>query len=559
MKSKIVLTTIYAIGILLLIGVSISGANQTNISENINAVANCDPLENKTVDDNGIKNVIVLVPDGCSQSLQTIARWYNGGKLQVDDMSTGMISTYMTNSLITDSAPAATAFATGYKSTDKFISVGPNSTNILSTVDTTTLAEPYVPLATVLEAAKLNGKSTGLVVTSEITHATPAAFAAHVDARSNYDDIIEQMVYQNMDVVFGGGKDFLNDSRNDGENLTKVLQENGYQFIQNNDEMKKVQSGKVWGSFANISMSPDIDRQHIAPDEPSLSDMTQKAIQLLSENENGFFLMVEGSQVDWGDHANDPSYAINDFVAFDKAVEKAVNFAKKDGNTIVLAFSDHETGGISLGSQYDEDYTKTTVEDLVNPIRKMNSTYQYLETQISDMNNTAEIKEKTKQFLGIDLTDAELNDIANSGDFETLVNTINHNYTIIGWTTWGHTGEDIPIWIYGPSDLIGRRVQNTEIATSIANNFGYDLKDVNNKLFVDVSMVFPSYTLDSTDSKNPVLKIGNYSLPVNKNIMINDTTKKEQKFNGVVVNAPKADNGNGKIYIPQEAVDLINE
>lgn len=555
MNPKLV-TTIYAITILLLIGSA--GANQVNDTINTSAIANCDP-SNSTIDESGIKNVIVLIPDGCSQSLQTIARWYNGENLQLDEMSTGMVSTYMTNSLITDSAPAATAFATGYKSTDKFISVGPNATNVLSTIDPSTLAEPYVPLATVLEAAKLNNKSTGLVATSEITHATPAAYAAHVDARSNYDDIMEQMVYQNMDVVLGGGKDFLNNSRKDNENLTEVLKQNGYTFVQNTDEMNQVQSGKVWGMFANVSMSPSIDRKYIAPEQPTLSNMTDKAIELLSKNEKGFFLMVEGSQVDWGDHANDPSYAVNDFIAFDKAVKQAVDFAKKDGNTIIIVMPDHETGGISLGSQFDPEYTKTTVEDLVNPIKKMNSTYEYLESQISDLNDTSEIKQKTKEFMGIELKDSEAEEVSNSGSFETLVNTINHNYTTIGWTTWGHTGEDLPLWAYGATDLIGHRVDNTDIAKSIFNEFGYDIKDINSKLFVDVSSVFPTYELDKTDTKNPVLKIGNYSLPVNKNIVIDNNNGKVQTFNGVVVNAPKADNGNGKIFIPQEAVDLINK
>ena len=103
---------------------------------------------------------------------------------------------------------------------------------------------------------------------------------------------------------------------------------------------------------------PDIDRSSLAPEQPSLSEMTNKSIELLSQNKNGFFLMVEGSQVDWADHANDPNYAVTDFLAFDKAVKAAVDFAKKDGHTLVLAFPDHNTGG--MDRQLREDYNFTT-------------------------------------------------------------------------------------------------------------------------------------------------------------------------------------------------------
>ncbi|RPJ78542.1 MAG: alkaline phosphatase, partial [Alphaproteobacteria bacterium] len=137
-----------------------------------------------------IKNVIVLVPDGCSQSAQTLARWYSGKPLELDNMVAGMVSTYSTDSVITDSSSAATAFATGYKTTNGFISVGPNS-SVLSTLEVPPEKLQYRPLATVLEASKLEGKATGLVATTRVSHATPAAFASHVDNRDNETEIME--------------------------------------------------------------------------------------------------------------------------------------------------------------------------------------------------------------------------------------------------------------------------------------------------------------------------------------------------------------------------------
>ena len=126
---------------------------------------------------NDIKNVIVLVPDGCSQSIETLSRWYKGSPLNVDSIVTGTVETWMANSIITDSAPASTAFATGHKSTNGFIGVGPRTSDLLTGF--TPDAAPYVPLATILETSKLQSKATGLIATSTISHATPAGYAAH--------------------------------------------------------------------------------------------------------------------------------------------------------------------------------------------------------------------------------------------------------------------------------------------------------------------------------------------------------------------------------------------
>lgn len=149
---------------------------------------------------NGIKNVIALVPDGCSQSIETLSRWYKGSSLNVDSIVTGTVETWMANSIITDSAPASTAFATGHKSTNGFIGVGPRTSDLLTGF--TPDAAPYVPLATILETSKLQGKATGLVATSTVSHATPAGYAAHNYNRNDEQDITEQMVYNDIDVVF---------------------------------------------------------------------------------------------------------------------------------------------------------------------------------------------------------------------------------------------------------------------------------------------------------------------------------------------------------------------
>ena len=177
------------------------------------------------------KNVIVMVPDGCSSAAATAARWYKGSPLALDRMALGGMRTYDAGSLVPDSAPAATAFATGYKSSDRFVSVLPDSVTIPGV---TAISErmKYKPVASVLEGARLIGKSVGLVATSTIQDETPAAFSAHWPDRSDSGEIGEQQVYLGVDVAFGGGKRYLlpkekGGARSDGEDLIQVLRSRG--------------------------------------------------------------------------------------------------------------------------------------------------------------------------------------------------------------------------------------------------------------------------------------------------------------------------------------------
>jgi alkaline phosphatase len=259
----------------------------------------------------------MLIPDGCDEGVVGLARWYKGENLYVDDMYRASVLPYMANSFITDSAPAGTAYSTGQLTTDKFIAVGPRYDDLISSVRQEELWESYAPIPTILEAAKALGMSTGLVSTSRVTHATPASFAAHVDSRSKEQEIAKQMVFNNIDVVMGGGrKNMLPDSscglsgdngdRYDCLNLEDELTARGYDLCFDKGGLEALSGDKAWCSFASSHMSPDIDRKWISPGQPSLPDMTKKAIELLSKNKDkGFFLMVEGSQVDWAGHSND--------------------------------------------------------------------------------------------------------------------------------------------------------------------------------------------------------------------------------------------------------------
>jgi alkaline phosphatase len=563
-KYKKILSLILAIAVISVSVIAFPVASRNNDVDN-------QKTWGPTLENQNIKNVIVMVPDGCSQSIQTAARWFKGEPLYLDQIVTGTVATWMSDSIITDSASAATAFATGYKTTDGFISVGPTdgsdtpkNDEFLTGFEST--ATPYDPLATVLEGAKLTGKSTGLVATSRITHATPAAYAAHTESRNYENEIMEQMVYQDIDVVFGGGKRHLYSSRTDGENLIDDLITRGYQFVETQSEMNTVTSGKVWGMFANSHMEAEIDRAEFAPEQPSLAEMTEKAIELLSQDKDGFFLMVEGSQVDWAGHANDPVYMVTDFLAFDEAVGVALNFAKKDGKTLLMAFPDHNTGGMSIGSYYQDTnaishgYTDLTIEDLIDPLLGMQITSTGLVKKLSELGPSPtndEIKAVFSQWWGLDITDFDIAAM-NLADSYAISEYISKAYTAFGWTTHGHVGDDVPLWAYGPKDTApGGHYDNTELAMIVADVLGFSLDIIDQRLFVNVADEFEAteWEINDSDPSNLVLEITvngkETGLPASKDLLISDGS--EIELEGIVVYIPMCE----EWFIPQQAIDYL--
>jgi alkaline phosphatase len=514
------------------------------------------------------KNVIVLIADGCAAEQFTLIRWIKGEPLAVDGIRTGLVKTYIADSVVADSAPAGSAFATGCRTNAKYISVAPNGKTI-SVVPSPPEDQQYRPMATVLEGARLLGKATGIVCTSRASHATPAAYMAHVVSRADEESIMEQAVYQNVDVVFGGGEEYLLPSsmedgkRTDRENLLDVLEQRGYQVIRKQSELAGLRRGKVFGMFAASSMAAEVDRPALAPTEPTLEEMTQKAIELLSQDPDGFFLMVEGSQVDWACHANDPSQLVSDLLMYDKAVAAALEFAKKDGNTLVLAFSDHNTGGMSIGNTASNSmYNQMSVEALVEPLKKMKASAPAMWKMVGDDKTPARIKEVVRQGWGMEISDADAEQLAalTKGKAGNAHNAFGEvlcpKYTYIGWTTHGHCGGDVPLGAFGPGRPVGV-FDGPEIGQITANALGFDLERLNQRLFVDAAQAFADakVTVDKTDAANPVVKIdfnGKVAeLPVNKNLLrIGDRTA---ELEGIAVYIAKTQ----KVYLPMQAVNLI--
>jgi alkaline phosphatase len=513
------------------------------------------------------RNVIVMTPDGCGSAHITVARWYKGAPLALDRMALGGLRTYGADSLITDSAPAATAFATGYKSSDKFIGILPDSVTIPG-------APPiredrkYKPVPSVLEGARLAGKSVGLIATSNIQHATPAAFSAHWPDRSDYNEIGKQQVYQGMDVVLGGGKKYLlpkekGGTRTDGEDLVEALLARGYAFVETREDMMKVKGKKVWGAFADDAMAYDFDRKSQRPLEPSLAEMTKKAIGILSKNPKGFFLFVEGSKVDWASHAHDPVGVISDALAFDDAVGVALDYAKEDGQTLVLAFTDHGNGGMSIGSaSTDRGYSSLSFQAVFGLLRKAALTGEGVGQKLIGNFSDEKITATVAEFYGInDLSAEEIKTIRDAGKRPgEALGPIMSARSHIGWTTRGHTGEDVFLYHYGYRRPL-RMMENTDIARMVARALGVDLDRADDRLFAPAGEVFKDLkadvSIDRTDTGKATLVIRKGDVrarfPLGTNLMYLTPSGKRYEMEGISVLAPKT----ARVYLPRQASALF--
>jgi alkaline phosphatase len=284
-----------------------------------------------------VKNIIFLIGDGMGVNQLFAAIDETESILTMEKAEFSGFS--KTNSLthkITDSAAGGTALATGNKTKNGVI--GQDTTGTV--------------FKTILEYAEDNGLSTGLISTSSITHATPASFIAHEVSRNNYEAIAADFLNTEIDLFIGGGyKHFA--ERSDGVNLIDSLKAKDYFIARDMKEVMSSDATKIAGLLAEVHLPPALQGR-----DDMLPEATSKAIEILSNNSEGFFLMVEGSQIDWGGHANDYEYVLSETLDFDKAVEVAVKFAEKTPGTLVVVTSDHETGGLTLPSRED-NYTIT--------------------------------------------------------------------------------------------------------------------------------------------------------------------------------------------------------
>jgi alkaline phosphatase len=275
-------------------------------------------------------NIIILIGDGMGLSQVSSAFYYKKDKVNIARFKyIGLFNTSSSSHKITDSAAGGTAFACGVKTYNGAIGV--------DTLES--------PIKNITEVLAKEGYKSGLVATSSITHATPASFYAHAKSRGEAELIASQLPGSNISFFAAGGLQFFN-KRTDNLDYLDSLSNKGFIV----DTTALISKTEDYNKKYGFLLAADGMPKQMEGRANFLPDATALAIDYLSKSENGFFLMVEGSQIDWAGHDNDADYLISEMIDFDNAVGKALDFAEKDGNTLVIVVADHETGGFSLAS-----------------------------------------------------------------------------------------------------------------------------------------------------------------------------------------------------------------
>ncbi|MHA6482591.1 alkaline phosphatase [Paenibacillus sp. strain BS8-2] len=441
------------------------------------------------------KNLIVLIGDGMGPAQVSAARnylMYQKGveHLTLDSIYVGQATTYadrgedggtIVSGVVTDSASAGTAFGTGNKTYNAAISVSNED-----------VAKPF---ASVIEAAELAGKATGLVSTARITHATPAVYASHVRSRDNENAIASQYLESGVDVLLGGGSaNFISKDekgKRSDETIVDNFESKGYTYINDRSGLVSLpaDTDKVLGLFGGSHVSYVPDR---SAETPSLADMTGAALEILSQEENGFAIMIEGGRIDHASHANDFPTMVQEMLDFDAAVKVALDFAKQDGNTSVVITADHETGGLSLSR--DNIYELNL--DLWDAQKNSSES---IAGKLKEAATIAEVKAIVQANTWItDLSDEEAEQImAGDGSSyaqEGAYNAVISKRLLVGWSGHGHSAVDVGVWAYGPiANLVQGQIDNTRIATASAEIIGLDLDAASDALLA--KYLYPKFKI----------------------------------------------------------------
>lgn len=523
-----------------------------------------------------VKNVILLIPDGTSLSTVSAARWYqwynhpDEPSLNIDPYLCGTVFTYCSDAPTGDSAPTTSCYVCGYPSHSGYVATYPPS-NPGNDIFPTDSSKTYQPMMTAFEAAKLiQRKSTGLVVTCQFSDATPADLSSHSYNRDRYDWIVPQMVHNDVDVLIGGGTSLLN------EEEKSYLKKGGYGLFFNDiNNFRNYPGNKMWSLFGKMDMAYDLDRD--STQEPSLAEMSKVAIDKLSKNPEGFFLMIEGSKIDWGAHANDPVAMITDMIAFDKACGVALDFAKKNGETAVIVVPDHGNSGFSIGVERCTDYSHLTKDQLFKTV----SEYQLTATGLIEKINETEIsgvKDLFKKYENINLSDDQLKEITNCKDYKRsnlsdnermrgyslsrVVSKILTDNTCFGFTTHGHTAEEVFMANYDPtgSGLKGH-ISNIDISKYISRSLGLDtpLQTLSDEYFAKHTNVFNGYKYEVKKGKEAAqtsltVKHKGKTLVVTPFTNIVKLNNKDIQLHTVIVYVDK----NNTFYLPQSLRNLLD-
>jgi len=437
--------------------------------------------EKSQVKNNIPKNVILMVGDGLGAGQLEIARLLEYGKngsLHMEEMeNVALMRTYSNNNIVTDSAAAGTAIATSTKTNNEMIGVTPEGEEVDS----------------ILDRFQDEGKKVGLISTNTATDATPASFGGSAaDRWSGQEEIARQMLANEFDVILGGGANYFGPDKQDGNDLIPEFEEKGYDVVTNKGELSAVNNAdKLLGLFSPSYMSYKTDRDELNSDEPSLMNMTDTAIDVLDQGEDGFFLMVEGARIDHAAHAADITGVWKETIEFDNTVNNVLKWAEDRDDTLVVVLSDHETMGLSATETMDlEAYRNIEVspEYMVNDLVLNEETGDY----------TAEsIKAMFKKHANIEVTDEEVKEF--NKNIKGSDGKVYYQYRV-GWEvgsiiakhlkagvvdrsvradgdTGGHTGNMVPVFAEGVgAENFEGVLDNTDISKIIADLTNIDWK-----------------------------------------------------------------------------------
>ncbi|MBX2921902.1 MAG: alkaline phosphatase [Chitinophagaceae bacterium] len=431
------------------------------------------PLQASAIPAKGLKrkarNIIFMVSDGMSTGTLAMADLYSRNILGKtsnwmnyyleNKVSRALMDTASASSIVTDSAAASSSFGGGVRVKNGVLNVGANG-------------EKYLPI---WQKFKNAGKKTGCVTSVTITHATPAGFCVNSDSRNAQPEIAEMYAHIGFDVMMGGGDEFFNPGkRKDKKDVYDLYKQKGYQVIKDRTGLPQIEKNKpVLGVFNTGALPYSIDRANTPQlqQTPTLAEMARGAIDQMKDHANGFALQIEGGKVDWSAHANDVAALIHDQLAFDEAIKVAMDFAEKDGNTLVIITTDH--GNANPGTIYGVD-----AEKKFNSIAAYRFTNEYLLNSIHSGFNLQQLKDQVYDINGISLADEDarylLNFYKGLEKEEGLYNykklpfkhysEIQKKHNSVGWISMDHSGDYVELCMFGPgSELLKPFVKNTDL------------------------------------------------------------------------------------------------
>jgi alkaline phosphatase len=400
------------------------------------------------------RNLILLISDGCGSASFDLARAVAGHALALDAVRTGAVRTRSIDDSVTDSAAGATAYATGERTINHRIAR--DSTG--------------APLTSWFLQAAVHGRAAGIVVTTDITDATPAAFFAQVHERSSQDSVAAALVAFRPLVALGGGRAWFLPRgdvgrRGDGRDLLDEARRLGVRPFSAPSALAAPDAAPWLGLFAPHALAYRIDRDTTL--EPDLGTMARAALRRLVPARHGFVLMVEGSRIDHAAHQNDPATHAREVLEYDAMAAGMLDFARHDRHTLVISVSDHETGGLQFAAPGGDAGLD------VAPLRSQRASSAQLAAWIGRTGTLDSVF--AARWDGGALTPAEHDALAAAGDSlrARLVAAVASRRAHVRWRTTGHTGQDVPLFAFGPgADQLRGTLDNAEVGRRIARLLG---------------------------------------------------------------------------------------